>query len=83
MIKRVFFLLAILAVLSGCGQMSAEGVSLQPDDRVIIALLDTGVSTKAISGGQLLSGYNYVTDSTDTEDLINHGTAVASVILGC
>lgn len=59
-----------------------DGV-VQPDDRVIIALLDTGISTKAISGEQLLSGYNYVTDSTDTEDLVNHGTAVASVILGC
>ena len=93
--KRVFFLLAVLVVLSGCGQMPAKGVdvqsedsaqtesTMQMDDRVIIALLDTGVSTKAISGEQLLSGYNYVTDSTDTEDLINHGTAVASVILGC
>lgn len=99
--KRVVFLLAILAVLSGCGQIPAKGVTVQPDDsaqtdsiaqadsvvqaddRVIIALLDTGVSTTAISASQLLPGYNYVTDSTDTEDLINHGTAVASVILGC
>lgn len=37
-------------------------------DRVIIALLDTGISTKAISGKHLLSGYNYVTKDTDTEE---------------
>lgn len=52
-------------------------------DGIVIALLDTGVSTAAIQSGHLLSGYNYVTNSTDTEDLINHGTAVTSVILGC
>ncbi len=57
--------------------------TVQSDDRVVIALLDTGVSTKAIDGEHLISGYNYVEDSTDTEDLVNHGTAVASVILGC
>lgn len=51
--------------------------------QVIITLLDTGVSADAIRSDNLLAGYNYVTDSTDTEDLINHGTAVASVILGC
>lgn len=52
-------------------------------DGVKIALIDTGVSTKAIDSQQILPGYNYVNSTKDTEDLINHGTAVASVILGC
>ena len=81
--KRVLFLLAILVILCGCSHDPAASGTMQEDDRVIITLLDTGISTKAISGEQLLPGYNYVTGDTDTEDLINHGTAVASVILGC
>jgi subtilisin family serine protease len=52
-------------------------------EKVIIALLDTGISTTAIQSAGLLFGYNYVTGTSDTEDRINHGTAVASVIFGC
>ena len=52
-------------------------------DGVKIALLDTGVSTKAIDVEHILPGYNYVSGTDDTDDFINHGTAVASVILGC
>ncbi len=52
-------------------------------DWVVIALLDTGVSATAITSDHLLCGYNYIDNSRDTEDKINHGTAVASVILGC
>lgn len=52
-------------------------------DGVKIALLDTGISTKAIDASHILPGYNYVTATEDTEDQINHGTAVASVIAGC
>ena len=52
-------------------------------DGVNIALLDTGVSTRAIDSEHILSGHNYVTGTEDTEDLINHGTAVASMILRC
>ncbi len=54
-----------------------------PEDAVVIALLDTGVSRTAIVSAHLLAGYNYVTNTLDTEDYINHGTAVTSVILGC
>ena len=92
--KRVFLILAVLVLLCGCGRVPAGSGNVQPDnpqtdsieqadERVVVALLDTGVSTKAILSSRLLPGYNYVTDSADTEDLINHGTAVASVIMGC
>ena len=42
----------------------------------------TGVSTTAIQSKRLRGGWIYVTDTDDTEDCINHGTAVAGVILG-
>lgn len=80
--KRVFYYLfpIILLLLSGCG--AAETLPRQDDGRVVIALLDTGVAPDAVQGEHLLPGHNYVTDTDDTADQINHGTAVASVILG-
>lgn len=73
--KKLLMLFIAILCLSGCGKVQR--------DEVIIALLDTGVSTTAIQSENLLPGWNYVTDSDDTEDRINHGTAVSSVILGC
>lgn len=86
--KGLIILLTAFTALCGCARNLAEDSALRQEeavreDRVIIALLDTGVSTTAIQSEHLLSGYNYVTESGDTEDRINHGTAVASVILGC
>ena len=82
--KLIAILLLIAALcLSGC---TAQQEDMQPPvtrEKVVIALLDTGVSTTAIQSGSLLKGHNYVTGTEDTEDRINHGTAVASVILGC
>ena len=72
-------ILLVMAAMLLCGCENTE----QIPEGVVIALLDTGVSTTAITSEHLLTGYNYVEDSTDTEDKINHGTAIASVILGC
>jgi len=52
------------------------------DGRYHNCLLDTGISTNAIDEKRILAGYNYVENSDDTEDKINHGTASASVIVG-
>ena len=85
--KRVLLIaITILICLGACGkEPQGPEVSQTPQisEGVVIALLDTGVSTTAITSDHLLTGYNYVEDSTDTEDRINHGTAVASAILGC
>lgn len=81
--KKLLALLLVILCLSGC---SVEQVNEPPHtqrEEVIVALLDTGVSITAIQSDSLLSGHNYVTDTDDTEDRINHGTAVVSVILGC
>ncbi len=47
-----------------------------------IAIIDTGISTKAINSKQLEQGYNYIEENTDTEDKIGHGTAIAGLIAG-
>ena len=76
-------ILAILLVIfSGCAERK-EPVTVMERDEIIIALLDTGISTEAIKTECVLAGWNYVANSADTEDRVNHGTAVASVILGC
>lgn len=69
---------------AGAGGAATGGPAGAPDDDgVIVALLDTGISTVAIDSACILPGYNYVLGSEDTEDRINHGTAIASVIVGC
>lgn len=77
--KKLLALLLVILCLSGC---AAEPSRPDPENG-IIALLDTGISTTAIARESVFPGWNYVTGSEGTEDRINHGTAVASVILGC
>ena len=77
--KIAFFLLILTLLLTGC---AAKPEPLHDPERIVIALLDSGVSAAAIGSDHLLSGWNYVTDTEDTEDLLSHGTAVASAILG-
>ena len=79
--KRLLGCAIALLLLTGC---AAPAAHTPPEyDSVVIAMLDTGISTTAIDSSHLLPGYNYVTSSTDTEDRINHGTATASIIVGC
>ena len=81
--KKLLALLLVILCLSGCASEQVNEPAYTQRDKVIIALLDTGVSTTAIQSNSLRTGHNYVTGTDDTEDRINHGTAVASVILGC
>ena len=83
--KKLIAILPLIAALclSGCTAQHVDEPSQVKREKVVIALLDTGVSTIAIQSDGLLKGHNYVTGTEDTEDRINHGTAVASVILGC
>ena len=81
--KWIPALLLALCLLSACADQPKTTAAMPDVDGVVIALVDTGVSTAAIDPERLLPGHNYVTDSEDTEDRINHGTAVASIIVGC
>lgn len=49
---------------------------------VRVAVIDTGVSTAAISSNSLSEGKNYILPGESTEDLVGHGTAIASIIVG-
>ncbi len=82
--KKLLFFLLFMLFLTSCHVNSDDRNVLTGEDfkPVKIALLDTGVSSLAIDSTHILAGYNYVTYTEDTEDLVNHGTAAASVILG-
>lgn len=49
---------------------------------VRIAIIDTGISTLAIDPSSVAEGRNYIRPDLSTEDLMGHGTAVASLIVG-
>jgi thermitase len=52
------------------------------DSAVKIAVLDTGVTKKGDLEGAVLGGYNYVSNTGNTDDDFGHGTTVASLIAG-
>lgn len=56
--------------------------ALETDKNVKIAVIDTGISTRALGSAQISQGKNYILINQDTEDKINHGTAIASLIVG-
>lgn len=49
---------------------------------VLIAIIDTGISANAIDKARIAEGKNYITEDSDTEDKIGHGTAMAGIIVG-
>lgn len=80
--KKVLFALLAITILSSCTADKRNPNTSPQADGIVIALLDTGISTLAIEESRLLAGYNYVENSDNTEDKVNHGTAAASVIVG-
>jgi len=78
--KRLFRILCIVLCLATLGGIIAM-VEYITRDPIIIAIIDTGISTNAIDSDHILEGKNYLDPSLSTEDTYGHGTAVASVIL--
>lgn len=78
--KRLFRILCILLSLAVVGGMTVT-VEYITRDPVIIGIIDTGISTRAIPAERLSEGKNYFDPTQSTEDTYGHGTAVASVIL--
>lgn len=77
--NKRYRLLAFLLALA----LTLPVTAAQSEHPVRIAIIDTGISSGAISSNQLDTGYNYVLPGHSTEDVIGHGTAVASIIVGC
>ena len=78
--KRLFRILCIVLCLATLGGI-IYAVEYVTRDPIIIAIIDTGISTNAIDSDHILEGKNYLDPSLSTEDTYGHGTAVASVIL--
>lgn len=74
--KEICLILFILlmTVVVGCTKTKEKSP-------VKVAIIDTGISTKAIPSEAIVEGKNYVNPELDTEDTYGHGTAVASIIL--
>lgn len=53
----------------------------QGSSAVVVAVIDSGIyANHEDLKGKIASGYNFITNTTDTSDLDGHGTAVAGVI---
>ena len=73
-------ILPLLLVLSLMLSIPAHAVPTEAGPR--IAVIDTGVSTAAVDPARVAEGKNYILPDHNTEDMVGHGTAVASIILG-
>jgi subtilisin family serine protease len=62
--------------------LSQTSFAAGTENSVKIAVIDTGISTRALGSAQIVQGKNYILPNHDTEDEINHGTAIGSLILG-
>jgi hypothetical protein len=74
-VKR-FFMALVVVLLFITTAIAADGQGLK------IAVIDTGISTAAISPDSIVGGYNYLRPTAGTEDNMGHGTAVSSLIVG-
>lgn len=81
-LRRKIIVIIIVAFISsiciaGC---KGEQEKVNPTE-IRVAVIDTGISTKAIPEENISEGMNYVDTELSTEDTYGHGTAVASIIL--
>ena len=79
--KRLFPILAALLLLTSAAQ-AAEREAAAETAPVRVAVIDSGISTEAVSAERIAAGYNYIRPQDDTEDKLGHGTAVAAIIAG-
>lgn len=76
--RKLIYILLCLLIFS----QPVLANDLSNENYVKVAIIDTGISTKAINAERIIEGYNYINKNNDTEDIIGHGTAIAGVIAG-
>ena len=83
MMKKILLITVawLCVMLVGCSGMPNPEPTQPPVEPVVIGILDTGISTRAIPLENIREGRNYLDPALSTEDTYGHGTAVASVIL--
>lgn len=73
--KRWLLIFLIILLLTPSAYAAEE-------ERVRIAVIDTGISTAAVSPDSIGEGVNYIRPQDDTEDKLGHGTAISAIIVG-
>ena len=74
--------------LIGVGDVAVSLTTAAPEEaeaeEIKIALIDSGIreSDPRIDKDKILEGKNYVFEGAGTNDLLGHGTAIASIVLG-
>ena len=80
--RRKIIVIIIVAFISSICIVGCKGEQEKENPTQIrVAVIDTGISTKAIPEENISEGMNYVNTELSTEDTYGHGTAVASIIL--
>ena len=74
--KKRLFVFALFLLLLTPSALAAEGQGVR------VAIIDTGISTAAISPDRIGRGINYIRPQDTTEDKLGHGTAVSAIIVG-
>lgn len=74
-IKYLLSILAVGIVIVLCSSLNGFAEEQNP---IRIGIVDSGISSS--SGINYIKGYNFISNTDDTEDDIGHGTALASVI---
>jgi thermitase len=79
-VRSCFSLVLIVACLGALAVPAAMARSLPPG-RVVVAIVDTGVTTSKQLAPQLVQGWDFVDNDSNPADLNGHGTELASIVL--
>ncbi len=74
--------LALCMAILLCFSQAVFAAKPSTKNTIKIAIIDSGISTKALDNAHVCPGKNYIIPEDSTEDRVNHGTAIASLILG-
>ena len=74
---RLFALIGLVALACALSAQTAPGAAAP---RIVVAVVDSGVSPTPQLAGRLLKGWNFVDNNAKAADLNGHGTIMASIV---